>query len=454
MAVIDGAGLKIAFDWESAEGVKAEELRATWARLEVRIGHDVVTQLEDPSSGSVRRAVYLPLYPLAEWVAYNWWFLRSDVRPGYLPAGRWSFRSREGLNRQSSNWLLHHNFRAIGEGFTWPDLTIIPGSRVTTVAWNADLGTDSRGRPRFLSTGVAELEDVTVRAALTSLVDAVLVRLDQFGISNTPLQEEWQGLRAMARDEVEFCEAAARLGLDPLAVPDSTADLIVTAGAQLESPLLDDFLGAADAAQLGEDLAWIAASSELVRSSSVRTDPVPVVANNTEASQRPWEVGQSDALAMRALLDLEPDRRVEPARWVAAERVTRVDRELSGLGGRSSADAAVLAIADSLSPEASRFAQARALWRFSVAGQSSDRFLVTTARLPTQQSERAFAAEFLAPTEGIRGRLSGDPDGPVELDELVAISNHFGVNQRVIEYQIINHIGRSVDDPLVGRSID
>ncbi len=55
--------------------------RVTWARLEIHIGGECVALVEDQESRSSRRAIYCPLYPLAEWVAYNWWFLRADSRP-------------------------------------------------------------------------------------------------------------------------------------------------------------------------------------------------------------------------------------------------------------------------------------------------------------------------------------------------------------------------------------
>ncbi|MCA2186306.1 hypothetical protein [Nonomuraea cavernae] len=52
------------------------ELRQTWARIEISVGAEYVTLLEDLESGSSRRSIYCPLYPLAEWAAYNWWSLR------------------------------------------------------------------------------------------------------------------------------------------------------------------------------------------------------------------------------------------------------------------------------------------------------------------------------------------------------------------------------------------
>lgn len=68
------------WEWEDMPGVRAPEHRATWARPEIRVAGERVTLAEDTTTGSVSRFLYCPLYPLAEWVAFNWWFLRADVR--------------------------------------------------------------------------------------------------------------------------------------------------------------------------------------------------------------------------------------------------------------------------------------------------------------------------------------------------------------------------------------
>lgn len=446
MALTNASGLAIGFDWEAAEGVRTDELRVTWARLEITVGDDVVTQVQDAVAGSVRRSIYAPMYPLAEWIAYNWWYLRSDVRPGYLLPSQWTFQDRVSQNANKSAWLLHHNLRAAGDGFAWPDLTIIPAADARTrLLWRADRSYPPGWRLRFLSDGHAEIDGKDVQSALASLVDAVITRLDEHDITDTPLHKEWRALQTMDSDEADFCVAAARLGLDPLGLPDEVSDLIVLSGTSLDGPLLDDFLEAADPALLRQDLDWIAHSSDRVRSSSEHTQPLPHVTRRSHAGERPWEVGLDDARSLRAALGLESDARVEPSRWIASERVDRVDRALVGLAGRSSQHSPVLALTEWRSAEAARFAEARALWRFATSGEPEPKFLITTARSPSQQSARAFAAEFLAPADGVRAKLPEEA-APVDLYDVEVISRHFGVNEWVVRYQIINQLRLELDD--------
>ncbi len=144
--------LKITWEWEPAESVRTPEHRATWARIEVRIGSDLVTLVEDRGSGSSRRSIYCPLYPLAEWVAYNWWFLQAGTRPsnflaqdGVLAASAW--RPLPATLRE------HHSIRASGDGFAWPDLLIVPDDSETRLVWGDDSVHSSRWPIRFLTRG-------------------------------------------------------------------------------------------------------------------------------------------------------------------------------------------------------------------------------------------------------------------------------------------------------------
>ena len=62
--------------------------------------------------------------------------------------------------------------------------------------------------------------------------------------------------------------------------------------------------------------------------------------------------------------------------------------------------------------------------------------LITKANSERQQRNRAFAAEFLAPSSGLRARISGQVAAGDEIDEL---ADEFGVSSRVIEHQVQNH---------------
>ncbi len=206
--------LVIRWEWQDAESVRTPEHRATWARIEIKVGAEFVTLVEDRGSGSSRRSIYCPLYPLAEWIAYNWWFLLADTRPSSFlaqEADPWAAVSRSlplGLRER-------HSIRASGDGFSWPDLLIVPDDQETRLVWGSRRAHTSSWPVRFLTNGDVRVRSEHVRQELELLVTGTLTRLSEQGITGTVLEKEWAAIQHTDQEEAEYCLAAARLGLDP-----------------------------------------------------------------------------------------------------------------------------------------------------------------------------------------------------------------------------------------------
>lgn len=185
--------LRFAWDWESAPPVRTPELAATWSRLRIDVAGVTATLVEERSAAhGVRKSLDVPTYPLAEWIALNWW---SAVAPAA---------------RQGSHGL---RLPGAGDGFPWPDLTLRPGPGYVV----ASLHRMDRDPyfVRFLSSVEAVLDAEATTQELSRFVDATVRRLEEAGITGTPLQAEWRAITAADDPEREFCLAAAALGLDP-----------------------------------------------------------------------------------------------------------------------------------------------------------------------------------------------------------------------------------------------
>lgn len=154
--------LRIEFDWEDPQAAKGPELRATWARLTIMVNGVPITQVQDYGARSVRDSIYVPLYPLAEWLTMHWWSL---------------FHEYENLWRDASgSYAMRHNLRYAREGFALPDLAIRPMGRTVSLAWKAS---DMPAcRVRFLQEGGADIETDVVHEALRHFITAVLRRLE------------------------------------------------------------------------------------------------------------------------------------------------------------------------------------------------------------------------------------------------------------------------------------
>jgi hypothetical protein len=118
--------LDVEFDWLSPEGAAGPELRATWASLEIHVEGHPVTRVVDTEAKGVRDFVFVPLYPLAEWLALNWWFL---------------FYEQESSARLADPaFVRRHSFRFAGEGFALPALELVSLGDHVSVRWRPSRG--------------------------------------------------------------------------------------------------------------------------------------------------------------------------------------------------------------------------------------------------------------------------------------------------------------------------
>ena len=191
--------LSFDIDWVDAEGINGPELSATWASLRIRAGDSIVTRVLDGRAKTVRDFVYVPLYPLAEWLATNWWFLTHEMEN---PA-------KEG----NPEFHRRHALRAGREGYAYPDLEMVTSGARTRLVWKRDSLRWSR--VEFLDQGETWVDSDTFREACADLVDQVIRRLDAFGVNGTLLQDEWKEIQSADDEEAQFCRAAAGLGWDP-----------------------------------------------------------------------------------------------------------------------------------------------------------------------------------------------------------------------------------------------
>jgi hypothetical protein len=427
--------LNFKIDWSDAPGVSTPELAATWARYEVWVGARCVTQVET-SDGNYRKSVFGSLYPLAEWVADNWWALRANMRPSAIERSYWSW---PGVRQRP--WLAQHNLRGAGDGMAWPNLTIVPEGDITQLVWFRD-GGDALGPVRFSASGSAWSGSAGVSEALAGFVDHVLDRLAESGLPDTRLAEEWGAIGRSEPAEVQLCLQLARLGLDPYAIDDQIADAVVRAAQDLPAELVDDFLDSADPAALVEAADWTLRAVEAARAAATQADSLRPLIDATAhllpqmpAQQRPWVVGYGMASTIRSALEVDPATRFDLAPWVAVTGQEGVSTGIQGLAARRE-DRCGLA-ATHLQLASLPFRRAKALGRVLIRPDQSA-FLLTATKGYDERIAGAFAAELLAPAAGIQEHLGegGTPDD----ESFERIAREYGVSPFVIRHQYDNQL--------------
>jgi hypothetical protein len=297
--------------------------------LEIWAGDTCVSHVEDLETGSARRSVYGAIYPLAEWVAFNWWFLRVHSRPS-LAGHRTGYRG--GGSR--------HNLRAAGDGQAWPDLSIVPQGRTTRLTWRADRQPAIGAPVRFIADGELDIPSEQAQHALRLLVQSVLTRLQEHGIHDTPLAKEWRAIVEADPDETAFCVAAARLGIDPYTASPEESDQIIHAGERLEEPVLGDFLDAIDPARIADSLSWVERVTKRIRRSATPTQTIPQLPRPHDgigegvSSTRPWEAGYRQAQALREQLGMPVTEAFVPVRSSVSAKQPLTRRSPASADGR------------------------------------------------------------------------------------------------------------------------
>ena len=434
------AKLEFETDWMDAEGINGPELSATWASLKIRAGESILTRVLDTRARTVRDFVYVPLYPFAEWVATNWWFLTHEV----------GNPTKEG----DPHFRRRHAIRGDRDGYAYPDLQVFPYGGLTCLAWTS--GPSPWTGIEFLDRGRTWVDSSEFRDACADLIDRVIRRLLSLGVEGTLLQEEWEAIQKADRDEIEFCEAAAGLGWDPYDIGDDERSLVLKLGHTLSGAVLEEAIAAFNARSLMMECSAITGAIGRAKANALRWEPLASMDHELlYTAPTPWEAGYDLARDVRRALsldgqplpsmariadaiDAEPallDHVTEPVDFEAAALVDGVitwnDDRFPAFGFRGSCG-----------DESRRFRFCRALGEvFASPGTDT---LLTKAHSERQQRNRAFAAEFLAPSSSLRQKVSRPVVDGDDIDELAVA---FGVSSLVIAHQLRNHGIAEVWDP-------
>ena len=427
--------IRIETEWADAEAIRGPELSATWASLRIRVDDAVITRIVDRTD-TVRSRVHVPLYPLAESLVTNWWFLLHEVE--------------NPTKTMDPAFMRRHSLVSAPEGYAFPNLQLTPSGERVRLVWKGERRRWSR--IEFLNEGEAWIDLDEFRECCRDLVDRVVRRLLALGIEGTFLQEEWASVQAADHDEAVFCKAAAGLGLDPYALDDEGRASVM----RLEEALGRDWFGEAiavlDAGRLDAQVASMAAVLEAGRSNGISLErfrsirPLAAGRGAEQAVDRPWAPGYALARHVRQELDL--NGAPLPA---TADLATALGEEPEALAGAMRVTD--FGVADLVNGVVTQDENGRPAFAVRSGHESARRFqfcrglaevlaapntdaLLTQARSDRQQWSRAFAAEFLAPSASLRARVSCSTLNADAVDELAA---EFGVSSMLIAQQVHNH---------------
>lgn len=429
-------------EWLEPEGAKAEELRATWARFRILVQGRVATRVISGAAKSSRDHLYLPVYPLAEWLVSNWWFIFYE----YKTKTRKDYQSR-------------HSIRYASEGYALPDLRINPLGDSVEFAVNRRCL--AQQKTEFVDGFSSLVPNDEAQDAIVRFIREVLQRLSDVNVANTWLHNEWKEIESTLRnpEEASFCKVYSALGQDPFDVDPSLANTVETWSKKLDDIALSELFVSSDGPHAADSLNWLGGVVDQLANSTKAWKRLPQIKRDFgrtveghEAFITPWELGYRVADEFRGHLKLNGTRftelpqlldvlgctnaeygllHIEPDPTAAVDGVARSDKEGEPFFATSKQD-----------NRSKKFAICRSL--FDYLGMGKDTVRVSTkTHSARQQASRAFAAEFLVPREALSAEVQDDV---LDLEQVKSLADKFGVSEMVVHHQLHNHRIASVID--------
>ena len=419
-------------DWLGpGRGGSAEE--ATVAEISINAGNYCATQVEDFVSKTVRSTIRVSAEPFAKWLLANWWRLKCETEPIHAEV--------------SHDWSMAHSVSAIGNGYVWPHLLFV-GSDSEQIRVRCEqriTSADEKLTPvRFLNSFETTIAVSHFESGVRSFIETVLARLRASGILKGDLHDLWDDLNAEWSNTkyASHRKLEALLGLDP----DQDDALVSSAlkwGTQFGSNALEEIAAALNSGEIAEALKQ-AKSLALKTKTFADINGAKTLAadNDTSSNNAPWQRAQAMAYALRKKWEFD-DSPISDEKLadrlgldVSKLRETRPDAPFSfGVRGRGSDKLGFLLNRPHV--EGRRFDTARLIGDFIAFDRDEKIIPATNAITTRQQFQRAFAAEFLCPSEMIR-KLYSNMDQRSIVKAIDEISNQYEVSERIVQHHMVN----------------
>lgn len=410
--------------------------RASWSQLRIRINGRIVTQCFDKQTLAERSHIYVPTFPIAEWLVENWWVLLNEPSRGpELPP----------VTKATLPWIRRHCLRTADSGTLLPMLFIFNDGRSVRLQWRPDLTATSSSVPvEFVGSGSASVSVADASLVLSNFIGDVLARVEPINDERVRRVDElWNAIRNADADEREFCEIAGRMGINPYddaEVPDELADLLESSTLDARAPIARDVSEVATVTSFKSQ--WTRVRS-IIEGQRLRESGIQASLPGLDSPDLPASVGYDCARTVRTSLNLADTETIGPIEHFtngAFGRTLRLEYSdvppgdsVVAVVGVDDAGAAKLIAPRSMHLTSRRFLAYRAAYLAMHRCESGPR-AITRAFTWDQQASRAFAAELLAPRAALAAQV-----GPVVSGEQTkSLAEKYQVSEYVIRHQLEN----------------
>ena len=402
----------------------------TYAALKLRVGGSIVTEVEDSIAQTLRDDILVSVYPLALFMAENWWRLRWEPPTA----------------RMDPAWRLRHCLSATGDGYSWPAIQFASDGE----AIHAQLSPSSASTTapiRYVNSLSEWISAEEFERAIDRFLEAVSGRLDTMRKPETDLARLLEDLRAERSDPemARWRRLEAIAGYDADEAPEAFIRDLLAEGRSIGWPSLQELTAASrertlqDLTRLREELTERGSRFQVAELTKLHNT---VAANVADHTSPPWSRAVAAARAARKLFGMNGeivtnDRLAEvfqvPARLL--ETGDPANAPCSASSGCNDQQHDRLVIDKRLSTSR-RFALCRLLGdRLCSDLESTTLSTATDAGTARQKFQRAFAQELLCPFDALMNVLGSDTPSDDDID---TAADHFQVSPLMVRTTLVN----------------
>ena len=411
------------------QGQGPREFGLTAASLKVTVGEKLATRIEDEWSQSVQQSTRVSAYPLALWIASSWWRLRWESLP---------FR-----NAPDNAWRVAHEMPGAGHGYLWPLLRFeSDGEEIGAICNPSNPLSDEP--VRYLADFRETISASSFESTLDGFVYLVLSRLDAIGASGTHLRELWSEVMEERADPTAAQERRleARLGFEPDEAPVALIDRLESLSGRAGQSAVDE-LAPVCAGPMHDAILNQIEQLAALPGVEARISLPDAISIRDSLATTPWEKGWTLARKARRLYGLNgqpvSDKQLSEILGINAGAFEQAagnnTRPPLGLGIRNGNPDQLKLVFRKRNRPGLRFEAVRFLSEQLLAPPGETWLPATDSSTARQKVQRAFAAEFLCPIEGLREFLDGD-FSPELIEEA---GDFFRVSELAVKSVLANH---------------
>jgi len=420
--------------------IGAPETRETTAEISIQVNSFYATEVEDRPARSVRKSVRVSAFMLAYWLASNWWRIRWEPE-----------KRMTKVNFQSIDWGLSHELASSGGGYVWPPITLTSdGYHMSVRCEGREKYADESLSPiRYLNSFSEMIDISSFEAGVSKFIEQVLSRLDARELRDSSLHVLWSEIRTERSKEPLKAKRKleALLGVDP-----DEGDELVKGLLEWQNKVgklaIQEVAAASNSNDVKATLEGMFKAAKSARTSARIADYGRIKSlladKGSLASGVPWRFGREVASVVREVWGL--GRKPIKNRDIA-ERLNLDGKFLTGVhsdtpmaigigGGQEDQLKLLLKRAD---PNGRRFVLSR-LVGDHIGVDTEDHWKPATYSMTARQKfQRAFAAEFLCPSDELYDRYKDDNWDVDDVDEKsLEIGKEFQVSQQVVLNHLVN----------------